>query len=255
MRVDLNCDLGESFGPWPMGADEAMLSLVSSANVACGFHGGDQDVMLKTVRLAKEKGVAIGAHPGFDDLQGFGRRDILGLSSSEVETLTAYQIGALLAIAALGGHKVTHVKPHGALSNMACRDAAMATGIAKAVKAVDPALVFVVLPLSELEKAGEKQGLRLAREIFADRAYTDDGMLAPRSMKGSLLHDPVQVGERTLRMVADRALTSITGKKIPVEPDTICIHGDNAAAVELGRAVRKTLEAHGVSIEPFHTFV
>ena len=252
MHVDLNCDLGESFGPWPMGADEAMLDLVTSANVACGFHGGDQDTMLKTARLAKAKTVAIGAHPGFDDLQGFGRRRMIGLSASEIETLVAYQIGALCGIAALAGHKVTHVKAHGALSNMACEEEGMASGIARAIKGVDPKLVFVVLPLSELEKAGEKLGLPMAREVFADRAYLDDGMLAPRSLKGAVLHDPAMVAERTWCMVADKGVISLSGKLIPMQIDTICIHGDNAAAVALGQAVRARLEAEGVSIEPFH---
>ena len=252
MHVDLNCDLGESFGPWPLGADEAMLDLVTSANVACGFHGGDQDTMLKTAKLAKAKNVAIGAHPGFDDLQGFGRRRMIGLSGSEIETLIAYQIGALLGIAALAGHKVTHVKAHGALSNMACEDEALATGIARAIKGVDPKLIFVVLPLSELERAGERTGLTMAREVFADRAYMDDGMLAPRSMPGSVLHDAAIVGERTLRMVQDREVVSLSGKRIKMAVDTICIHGDNAAAVALGKSVRDALKAAGVSIEPFH---
>ncbi|MBY0611598.1 MAG: LamB/YcsF family protein [Beijerinckiaceae bacterium] len=252
MHVDLNCDLGESFGPWPMGADEAMLELVSSANVACGFHAGDQDTMLKTARLARARNVAIGAHPGFDDLQGFGRRRVVGLSASEIETLIAYQIGALQAVAALAGHEVTHVKAHGALSNMACEEEAMATAIARAIKSVDPKLVFVVLPLSELEKAGEKAGLPMAREVFADRSYMDDGMLAPRSMKGSVLHDAAMVAERTWRMVADKGVVSLSGRFIPMRVDTICIHGDNAAAVALGQAVRSRLEAEGVAIEPFH---
>ena len=252
MHVDLNCDLGESFGPWPMGADEAMLDLVTSANVACGFHAGDQDTMLKTARLAKAKGVAIGAHPGFHDLQGFGRRRVLGLSEAEVEALIAYQIGALQALAALAGHKVTHVKPHGALSNMACEDAALSGAIARAIKAVDPALIFVVLPCSQMERAGEASGLTLAREVFADRAYDDAGMLASRSLPGSLLHDPGLVAERTFRMVADREVVSMSGKRIPMQVDTICIHGDNAAAVALGRAVRQRLTREGVEIRPFH---
>lgn len=255
MQVDLNCDLGESFGPWPMGADEAMLDIVTSANVACGFHGGDQDTMLKTAKLAKAKGVAIGAHPGFDDLQGFGRRPMLGMSASEIETLTAYQIGALLGIAALAGHKVTHVKAHGALSNMACRDATIASAIARAIRGIDRTLIFVVLPLSELEKAGEKAGLPLAREVFADRAYDDTGMLASRALPGTLLHDPVEVGERTLRMVVEREITSLSGKRLQVKVDTICIHGDNKTAVELGKSVRARLGAGGVSIRPFHEFL
>ena len=226
MRVDLNCDLGESFGPWTMGADEAMLDLVTSASIACGFHAGDQDTMLATARLAKDKGVAIGAHPGFDDLQGFGRRQILGFSASEIETLVAYQVGALQAVAALAGHKVTHVKPHGALGNMSYVDAEIAQAIARAVKAVDPQLILVVLPLTVMEKAGEKSNLRLACEVFADRAYTDEGLLVNRKIKGSLLHDPSEVSARVLDMVQTQEVTSMAGKRLKLRVDTICIHGD-----------------------------
>ncbi len=252
MRVDLNCDLGESFGPWKMGSDEAMLDLVTSANIACGFHAGDPETMLKTVRLAKAKQVAIGAHPGFQDLQGFGRRQIQGQSICEIETLVAYQIGALQAIAVLGGHKVTHVKPHGALNNMACESENIAFAIARAIRAVDPDLIFVVLPQSEMERAGEKTGLKLAREVFADRAYQDNGMLAPRNLPGAVLHDPAEVSMRVLRMVEDRQITSLSGARIKVKIDTICIHGDNQAAVELGKSVREKLEQSGVDLVPFH---
>ncbi len=254
-RVDLNCDLGESFGPWPMGADDAMLDIVTSANIACGFHAGDPDVMLKTARLAKAKDVAIGAHPGFDDLQGFGRRQIHGLSASEIETLVAYQIGALCGIGALAGHKVTHVKPHGALNNMACENELIASSIARAIKGVDPRLIFVVLPLSEMEKAGRREKLIMARELFADRAYDDNGMLAPRSLPGSVLHDADEVARRVIDMVETGHLTCLSGKRIKASVDTICIHGDNHAAVELGRSVRARLEVAGIKLEAFHKFL
>ena len=190
MQVDLNCDMGESFGPWTMGDDSAMLELITSANVACGFHGGDPQIMLKTAKLAKEKGVAIGAHPGFHDIEGFGRRPIQGLSAREIETLVAYQIGALQGIAALAGHRVTYVKIHGALSNMACEDEMMANALAAAIKGVDPSLAFVVLPFSKLVGAGEKAGLAIVTEVFADRAYEDSGLLVSRRKPGAVLHDP-----------------------------------------------------------------
>src|SRR6516162_6336279 len=212
MQVDLNCDMGESFGPWKMGDDEAMLDLITSANVACGFHGGDPQIMLKTAKLAREKGVAIGAHPGFHDIEGFGRREIRGLSAREIETLVAYQIGALQGIAGLAGHRVTYVKIHGAMSNMACEDEAMATAIASGIKGVDRNLAFVVLPFSKLVTSGEKAGLRIVNEVFADRAYEDDGLLMWRRKPGSVLHDPAMVAERVQRMVEEQAVTSVAGK-------------------------------------------
>lgn len=251
MRVDLNCDLGESFGPWPMGQDTAMLGLVTSANIACGFHGGDPDIMRDTAALAKRNGVAIGAHPGFHDLQGFGRRRILGLSARDIEALIAYQIGAMQACAALAGHRVTYVKVHGALSNMACEDAMMANAIAAAIKAVDRSLVFVVLPLTALATAGEKAGLPLASEVFADRAYEDDGQLVSRSKPGAVIHDADAAGERVFRMVADQAVTTVSGKRLPVRVDTVCFHGDNPAAVALARSVRARLKAEGVELRAF----
>ena len=251
MRVDLNSDLGESFGPWVMGDDKAMLDLVTSANVACGFHGGDADVMRSTIAAAKQRGVAIGAHPGFQDLQGFGRRRILGLSGREIENLVAYQIGALQALAALEGYRVTHVKAHGALSNMACEAAAIADALARAVKGVDASLFFVVLPLTETERAGEAHGLRLAREIYADRAYLDDGNLAPRSQKGTVLHDAAIIGERVLAMVRDQAIITLSGKRLKMPIDTICIHGDTPGAVAIARSLRAKLEGAGVTLESF----
>jgi UPF0271 protein len=251
MHVDLNCDMGESFGPWPMGQDEAMLELVTSANVACGFHAGDPHIMLSLAAMTKAKGVALGAHPGFHDLQGFGRRRILGLTGRELEAMIAYQIGALQAVAALAGQRVSHVKPHGALSNMACESEDIAAAIGAGIKAVDPALVFVVLPLTALEAAGRKTGLPLASEVFADRAYEDDGSLVSRRKPGAVLHDPAVVAARVLQMVEDQALTSVTGRKLPVPVDTICIHGDTPNAVLLARAVRGALAEGGIEVRPF----
>jgi len=201
--IDLNCDLGESFGPWVMGNDEAMIELATSVNVACGFHAGDADIMRKTVELAKARGVSIGAHPGYRDLHGFGRRPVPGLKSSEIENMIAYQIGALQAIATAAGHKVTHVKAHGALSNVACEDDMTARAIANAIKAVDPSLIFVVLADSRLVTAGEKANLPMVHEVFADRAYEDDGQLVSRRKPGAVLHDAGQITDRVVRMVED----------------------------------------------------
>jgi UPF0271 protein len=250
-QVDLNSDLGESFGAWNMGDDAAMLDIVTSANVACGFHAGDPDTMRATVERAKARGVAIGAHPGFHDLQGFGRRPILGLTAREIEALVAYQIGALQGMAAMAGHRVTHVKTHGALSNMAMTDSGIAEALAAAVRAVDPDLVFVVIPLTALERAGEKANLRLAREVYADRAYEDDGTLMSRKKPGSVLHDPDDVAARVLRMVEERAIFSAAGKRLPLGIDTVCIHGDSPGAVAMARAVRARLTAAGIGIRPF----
>ncbi len=187
--IDLNCDLGEGFGPWEMGNDAAMIELATSVNVACGFHAGDADIMRKTVELAKARGVNVGAHPGYRDLHGFGRRPVPGMKSSEIENLVAYQIGALQAIATAAGHKVTHVKAHGALSNVACEDDMTAQAIANAIKAVDPNLIFVVLANSKLVQAGEAANLPMVHEVFADRAYEDDGSLVSRRKPGAVLHD------------------------------------------------------------------
>ena len=251
MQVDLNCDMGESFGPWKMGDDEAMLDLITSANVACGFHGGDPQIMFRTAKLAKEKGVAIGAHPGFHDLEGFGRRQIQGVTSREIETLVAYQIGALQGIATLADHRVTYVKIHGALSNMACEDEAMANALAAAIKGVDPKLAFVVLPFSKLVDAGQKAGLELVTEVFADRAYEDNGLLVSRRKPGAVLHDPEKVAERVKRMVEEQAITSLNGKVKKIAIDTVCIHGDTPTAVSLAQSVRQRLDAAKIKVAPF----
>lgn len=255
MRVDLNSDLGESFGPWPMGDDEAMLSLVSSANIACGFHGGDPQVILKACKLARERGVSIGAHPGFADLQGFGRRPILGLSAAELESMIVYQIGAVQALARMAGGAVTHVKIHGAMSNMACEDAGMAGAIARAIRIVDPTLIFVVLPFSELQKAGQAEGLPMAIELFADRAYEDNGLLMSRRKAGSVIHDADAAAENVLRMIRMQAVTTGSGKVMPTPVDTICIHSDTPGAVAMARHIRKRLDEAGVVIAPFASWI
>lgn len=251
MPIDLNCDLGEGYGAWPMGNDEAMLGIATSVNVACGFHAGDSDIMLKTARLAKLEGVSIGAHPGFRDLHGFGRRPVPGITASEIETLVAYQIGALQAVAALAGHEVTHVKAHGALSNVGCVDDMTARAIASAIKAVDPKLMFVVLPNSALVRAGEAAGLKLIYEVFADRTYEDDAQLTPRSKPGSVLHDANQIAARVVRMVQERAVVSTSGKTIKVNVDTVCIHGDTPGAVSIAAKVKQALNNEGIEIAPF----
>jgi UPF0271 protein len=249
--IDLNCDLGEGFGAWDMGNDAAMIELASSVNIACGFHAGDADIMRRTVELAKARGVRIGAHPGYRDLHGFGRRPVPGMTTSEIENLVAYQIGALQAIATAAGHKVTHVKAHGALSNVACEDDMTAKAIAAAVKAVDPALIFVVLANSRLVAAGDAAGLPMVHEVFADRAYEDNGSLVSRRKPGAVLHDANIIAERVVRMVQDGAVVSVTGKTIKMRTDTVCIHGDTPGAVDIARGVRQALKDAGIEVAPF----
>jgi UPF0271 protein len=251
MRVDLNSDMGESFGAWTMGDDAAMLKIVTSANVACGFHGGDWNVMAETARVAKENGVAIGAHPSFNDRDGFGRRVIRGDSMAEIERMVAYQIGAMQAMATLAGHKVTFVKPHGALGNLAAEEGEFALACGRAIKAVDPKLVYVVMPGLAAERAADKLGLAVAREIFADRTYDDSGQLTSRKKPGAVIHDADGAARRVLQALQERAITTVTGRKIKVEIDTICVHGDTPTAVAMARAVRKALEAAGVTLRPF----
>ncbi|HEY8384051.1 MAG TPA: 5-oxoprolinase subunit PxpA [Microvirga sp.] len=249
--VDLNCDMGEGFGPWPMGDDAAMLDIVTSANVACGFHAGDPQIMFRTAEMAKAKGVALGAHPGFNDLWGFGRRPIRGDSPAEIERMVAYQIGALQGVAALAGYRVSYVKVHGALNNMANEDEALAMALARAVKGVDPALVHVCMPGLPMERASERIGLPVAREFFADRTYEDDGTLTSRKKPGSVLHDAEAAAQRVLQTLRDGAVTSTSGKRIPVAVDTICVHGDEPSAVAMARTVRRVLEENGFRIAPF----
>jgi 5-oxoprolinase (ATP-hydrolysing) subunit A len=248
--VDLNCDCGEGFGAYQMGDDAAMLAIVTSANVACGFHAGDPQTMAATFGLAKDNGVAIGAHPGFPDLWGFGRRR-LPFSVTEIERLVAYQIGAAQGLAALVGHKITYVKAHGALSNIAAEERDVATAIAQAIRAVDAKLGFLAIAGTELEFAGHKAGLTVAREIYADRAYTDEAQLVSRAKPGAVLHDPDQIANRVRAMVEEKAVIAVSGKRIPVGIDSICVHGDSPNAVLMAKAVRATLEAAGVSLKSF----
>jgi UPF0271 protein len=251
IAVDLNSDMGESFGVYTLGNDEAMLDIVSSANVACGFHAGDPLVMHKTVSLAKARGVNVGAHPSFLDLWGFGRRPILGESPRDIEKQIVYQIGALQAIAHHAGHRVTHVKTHGSLGNLAAVTPDLAAAVAGAIKALDESLIFVVMPGTETERAGEAAGLRLAREVYADRTYDDSGNLTSRKLPGAVIHDPEEAAARVLAMLEDRAIRSVNGKRIPLSRiDTICVHGDNPAAVAMARAVRARLEQAEVVIRP-----
>ena len=247
MRIDLNSDLGESFGPWPMGQDAALMTTITSANVACGFHAGDPSVMRQTVALAKNHDVAVGAHPGFPDLVGFGRREMKA-TPREVEDFVTYQVAALAGIAAAQGVRLQHVKPHGALYNQACRDAALADAIARAVAALDRSLILFGLPDSELLRAGERAGLRVAAEIFADRAYEADGSLVVRSKPGAVIHDPAIVVERAVTMARDRVVVATDGSFVRLEADTMCMHGDTPGSAELVRQIRGALEAAGVKV-------
>jgi len=234
-----------------MGNDAAMIEVATSVNVACGFHAGDADIMRRTVELAKARGVGVGAHPGYRDLHGFGRRPIPGLTSREIENLMAYQIGALQAIATAAGYKVTHVKAHGAISNVAWDDDMTAKAIASGIKAVDPNLIFVVQPNTKLVKAGEDANLPMVHEVFADRAYEDNGFLVSRKKPGAVLHDPKMIAERVARMVQDGAVVSVTGKVIKMRIDTVCIHGDTTGAVDIARGVKAALQDAGIAVAPF----
>ena len=249
MIIDINCDMGESFGPWVMGADAEVMPHITSANVACGGHAGDPSVMRRTVRTAKTHGVAVGAHPGFADLQGFGRRE-MQTDPSEVEDSLLAQIGALAAIARAEGVPVRHVKAHGALYNMAARDRRLADAIAQAIKAFDPSLVMFALPNSPMVQAGIAAGLRVAAEGFADRSYEPDGSLTPRSRAGAVIHDVDRVVDRAVRMVRDGVVLTPDGKEVPLKVDTICVHGDTPGAPVLTQRIRAALTAAGIHVRP-----
>ncbi|WMM88700.1 5-oxoprolinase subunit PxpA [Heyndrickxia coagulans] len=246
--IDLNCDMGESFGAYTIGKDEEILDLITSANIACGFHAGDPTVMRKTVRMAAEKGVGIGAHPGLPDLMGFGRRNIQ-ISPQEAYDMTVYQIGALAAFAKAEGSTVRHVKPHGALYNMAAKDPNLAEAIAKAVYDVSPDLILFGLAGSELVKAGEKAGLKTASEVFADRTYQQDGALTPRREPNALIEDRETAAKQVIRMIKEGAVTSVQGEDVSVRADTICIHGDGRQALAFAAFIRQSLEQEGIKIE------
>jgi UPF0271 protein len=245
--VDLNADMGESFGAWQMGDDDSLLAIVSSANVACGFHAGDPVVMTRTVKAAAARGVRIGAHPAFPDLQGFGRRR-MHVDHPELEAQLIYQLGALAGIAAAEGTRVGHVKPHGALNNMACEDTDLAEAVARAVKRFDPALPLMAPTLSPLADAGERAGLPVIHEAFADRTYTPDGRLTPRAQPGAVIHDAVSARDHVLRMIDAQSLFPADGPPLPCRIDSICVHGDGPEALAIARTVRDGLAAQGFSV-------
>ena len=247
MRIDLNSDLGESFGSWKMGEDDLLMKSITSANIACGFHAGDPTVIRQTIRIAKAHGVALGAHPGFPDLVGFGRRE-MHASPAEVEDFVLYQLAAIAGIAHAEGVRLQHVKAHGALYNMAARDRALAAAIARAVAAFDRRLILMGLPDSALLSEGEQAGLRVAAELFADRTYEADGSLTSRRVPGSVIHDSGTVVTRAIQMVTTQQVTSRDGQVIPLRADTICLHGDTPGAAALARAVRDGLLAAGVRV-------
>jgi len=255
LKVDINCDLGESYGLFKVGRDEEVMPYITSANVACGFHTGDPMVMAKTVRLAKQYNVAVGAHPGFLDLVGFGRRE-MKLSKEEVTNLVIYQVGALQAFAKSFGMELQHVKPHGALYNMAVNDATLAKAVVEGVAAVDSRLIVFTQIKSKVAEVAAKVGLRVAFEVFAERAYNSNGSLVSRLIAGSVIEDPMTVTERAVRMVREKNVVAMDGKVVDLdEVHTICVHGDNLKAVELAKNLRKKLEKAGIEVVSVGKFV
>jgi len=249
LKVDLNCDMGESYGAWTMGDDEALMPHITSANIACGWHAGDPRVMRRTVTFAKACGVRIGAHPGYPDLLGFGRRP-MQLSSGETRDYLLYQIGALAAFAHAEGLRLQHVKPHGALYNAAVKDRSLSQEIAEAVAEADPTLILVGPPESELLRAGQQAGLKVAREGFGDRAYAEDGSLIARRLPGALLTDPDAVADQVLMMMMEGKVRTITGKTITIAVDTVCLHGDTPGAPAIARRLRERMAVAGVAAVP-----
>lgn len=254
MQIDLNSDLGESFGAWTMGDDTALMTSITSANIACGVHAGDPSVLRRTIRLAATHGVAVGAHPGFADLAGFGRRE-MQVATDELEDLVLYQLAAVAGVARAEGVRLQHVKAHGALYNMAARDPALAAAIARAVAAFDRTLILLGLPNSALLHEGEALGLRVAAEIFADRTYERDGSLTSRRIPGSVIHDPAVVVARAVSMVTTGQVTATDGTRLPLHARTICLHGDTPGAADLARQVRIGLESAGVTVAALATIL
>lgn len=246
-RVDLNCDLGESFGAYTLGMDRAVIPHISSANVACGFHAADPVVMSKTVAMAKEYGVAVGAHPGYPDLVGFGRRT-LQVTPAELKAMVQYQIGALQAFCAANGVRMQHVKPHGAMYNMAAKDRRLADAICQGIRELDPSLILLGLSGSCLLDAGREAGLRCASEVFADRAYEDDGSLTPRGQEGAVITDEEEAIARVLQMVQQGTVQARSGKTISIQADSVCLHGDGEKAVEFAKRINSSLNASGVKV-------
>ena len=254
IQVDLNSDLGESYGAYRLGCDEEVISVVTSVNIACGWHAGDAETMARTVELAAKAGVAIGAHPGYPDLLGFGRRN-MAVSPRELKAYVQYQVGALAAFCKAKGVSMHHVKPHGALYNMAGKDIALARGICAAVKDFDRDIILLGLANSELINAAEEMGLRYASEVFADRAYEEDGSLVARGKEGSMIHDEDIAIARVVKMVTTGYVTAISGKEIPVKADSICVHGDGPKALAFVDKIRQALKAAGVEVVRFGSFI
>ncbi len=248
--VDLNADLGEGFGAYRIGDDAALLDVVTSANVACGFHAGDPEIMVETFRLAKTSGVTVGAHPGFPDLWGFGRR-AMPYSAGEIERLIAYQIGAAAALSALSGHPIAYVKLHGALANMAVADPDVAAASVRAIKGVDASLACLAIAHGQQERLACEVGLRTYSEVYADRGYQDDGSLMPRARPGAFVHDPAEAVERACRMVQSGEIISVAGKVLPTSVDSICVHGDSPTAVVTAKLLRERLTALGITVSSF----
>ncbi|MEL6316429.1 MAG: 5-oxoprolinase subunit PxpA [Pseudomonadota bacterium] len=247
--LNINADIAEGHGAYDIGDDAAILAVVKTANIACGMHGGDPSVMRRAILEAERRGVSIGAHPGFNDLWGFGRRPIR-MKPDELEHLVAYQIGAMLGMAAYAAIPVTHVKAHGALNNMACVDADYADAVMRASKTVDPTLIQLVMPGTELERAARAHGLPLAREAFVDRTYEADGTLTPRRVEGSVIRDAEAAAARAVAMAREGAVTARTGERVPLAFESLCVHGDEPSAVAVAQAARAALEAAGVRIVP-----
>jgi UPF0271 protein len=256
-KIDLNSDVGESFGNYKLGMDEEVIPLISSANIACGFHAGDPTVMKRTVTIAKENGVALGAHPGFPDLIGFGRRN-MDASPDEIKDYVTYQIGALQAFAASQAMTLQHVKPHGALYNMAVKDMAIWDAVAEVIAAVDQRLILFVMAgpwRGDLEAIGAKHGIRMAFEFFGDRAYNTNGSLVSRKLPGAVIHDHERVAEKVLKMITEGKVVCIDGSEIELSAETICVHGDNPAALKLVKNIREALHDSDIEIAPPGTFL
>lgn len=250
MRIDLNADLGEGYGPWVMGQDALMLDCVTSANIACGGHAGDPETMFKTLRLAAERGVRVGAHPGYADREGFGRR-VIPMRPAEVGRMVAAQVGALAALARLAGTEVRYVKPHGALGNLAAADLTIANAIASAVRAIDPTLAILAISGTQLENAARAQGLTVCAEIFADRAYLPNGQLMPRDQPGAVLHDAKEAADRLIGYLKTGRMPVVGAEPIALRADSICVHGDNPESVAMARLIRDRLEAEGATFAAF----
>lgn len=253
-KIDLNCDLGESFGAYTIGSDADIIPFISSANVACGYHASDPIVMEKTVAMAAANNTAVGAHPGFPDLMGFGRRQ-MKITPEEAKAYVMYQIGALDAFCKASGIKMQHVKPHGALYNMAGKDYALASGICEGVKAINPDLIMYVLSGSQMQKAAEDIGLRVAREVFADRGYMPDGSLVPRGQEGAMITDENEAISRVVRMIKEHNVTAIDGTEVDIVPDSVCVHGDGEKAILFVKKLGEAFEAEGIKMAPTGDFV